>query len=376
MKKHLLLPAILLFVLGCQTGDKYQEIRKPMSENGETQELPIDFSPDEILMLKEMLQTDLTPGEFKLQASTKFSSDKRNKDFLKRSKKALNRAFAKTFGGDQADSEESLPDRLKKNIMKSFLQQFVYSLEVYKLVNGKIRFHIYLMQDQVSKDSYFDEFNNNGLIDLNHRVDFLASSKSQIKRSLENIQPSSEPIDYLGGAIELEIEFLNIGLPHKKQVVKGKIRYRRYYRYNNKEFPFAVKTPQVNYGKAEFGEQPIVTIDVNKTFSYADLKPKLSYMNITFGRLLDRFDPVASKSLGLYDADGKLQLNIDSIYYDFNAKKIVPMQSKTHRPKTPKGMRTRAKSRKPSSMRFNELVKSAHDEVINQLQLKRFWYDL
>ena len=92
-------------------------------------------------MLKQLLLTDLEPGLKKVKVNTRFSSDKRNKDFLERAKKATQKALGSTFSG-APEKDESLPEKLKKNIMTAFLKEFVYSLEFYKLIDGNIKFHI------------------------------------------------------------------------------------------------------------------------------------------------------------------------------------------------------------------------------------------
>lgn len=373
MKNLIIIPILAISVLaGCQSSKK-QDVRYPTSasDGGEAQPLPIEFTPNEITMLRQMLRADIDPGSEKLNVSTEFSSDNRNKDFLERTKKAMKAALGNTFQlmpNEKGKQDTPLPEKLKKNVIKAFLKEFVLTLEAYKLVDGKVRIHVYMFKDKADPESYFDELNNNKLIDLSHRENFLQPNPSPIDKAIEMAKNDNSALIYLGGAIELEIEFLNIGLD--TSAVNGKIKYKRFYQQKDKTMPFVINSDGVSYKTAYFPGDAYITVEVAKAFNLKNMKPELDHMNIYFGEINDRFHGRKSEPLRLKNEKGESKIKLSSLHYDFSSKKFDNKRSEA---KDVSKALIKLPMTKKVSAKMGRILEKHREKVTRYLKLERFW---
>lgn len=291
-----------LLLASCSHGGN----RAPSSEAPATEGDP--------LALDTTLYTDFftveTGGKrLKYRMEFRFHTDIDKEHLRTRAFAAFQTALAKTLSTNEA----TLANRLKKNVMESILEEFVYTLYVLKIINGTIQADVHFFP---VNDSPFDltaELDNNNLIlgdqrgklalkleDLGSKTDtqrIAAAMKNEVVRA----RAESGEYKYLGGSISLWIKIADLRwnplekfLPDpKKNAVKGFLRFRRHYladplRKAGIDCGSGLRLKELRFGpsKEATDTKQFVTVDVYKDFNLGSLLPKNESADIYFGLLL------------------------------------------------------------------------------------------
>jgi hypothetical protein len=228
-------------------------------------------------------------------------------DYLKeRARLAVHDAFSKTVGQlDVGDQEKGMATLLKENLISSFVQKFVKSLAIFKIANGTFQIDFEFTPEMMTEVGFENEFASNQIIDVSRRggvaqdlakTDFsLIDKVAQIK-----IPDDGNPYQYTGGSISLWIKILDLSwdpsqpIPNvKKNAVKGFVRYRRYFRANQRNlggfFPANAELliSSKHFQKEKKGpENHYLTVDLYKEFDLKGLVPSPDKLSISFGKLL------------------------------------------------------------------------------------------
>ncbi len=387
ISKYLAAASFILLIVSCQSSEKpYQTTRGPSSEG----ELPIKFSQAQISMMKDMFLADQVPGTQKLKVTTEFRSDYKNKDFIKRAKNAIKRSMMKTFQAENPSRDEDndknkddFSSRLKENLIKALMSEFVFNLKFYKLINGNISFSVFLLPEPVDSDNLFNEYNNNNFVDLNHFSDFsdIGKEAGGIINAL-NLKYSEpgEYVDgykYLGGAIFLNVNFVDLGVL-KKEILNGEIVYRKYYRASDERYPVNYVALKTKLKDAAFTGVKTVTVDITKEFNLAETTPKLKDMQIHFGGLMYHGKRDYSSKLQIYDSNNRAVIDINALNYNFESKVFDLARSRTRETvKSTGGGRGSGKPiRRNRTPKLSDLLKNNKDKFIEALHLKRFWNEI
>jgi hypothetical protein len=232
-------------------------------------------------------------------------TDKNGPLLKKRAKEALSDAFKKTFV-EQAMAEESgsafnLVSALKSNVYKSALKKFVKSLSVRHILDGKFHININFTPKFSQNINYENELSSNQLIDMNHTNGLMSEVFKGTQSSIQNIWKNgmvsgSEVYQYTGGSIDIIVKLLDtnvrLKVPNpKKNLVKGKVRYRKYIKVNNPSFvSFEHRFEEYHIYHAKFknteGKNPIMTVDLFKEFNLENPIPKDKLLVIYPGELI------------------------------------------------------------------------------------------
>ncbi|PIP94682.1 MAG: hypothetical protein COW00_09220 [Bdellovibrio sp. CG12_big_fil_rev_8_21_14_0_65_39_13] len=236
---------------------------------------------------------------------SKFWTNK-DDDYLKtKSLKTIQEAFAKTF---KQTEEEKLDKKasfiLKQNIYKGFIENFIKTIAVSKIVNGQFQFDFEFTPYIETDINYNREFSSNQLIRLDDTKSIYDILTNEDKEIAENIYrlpwpDSGEYYQYVGGNLTLWVKLFDLvwhpshPFPNpKKNAVKGFVRYRRYFKVNpqnNKTHEIKNANFEINhiiYKKDESNEKRFLTVDIYKQFDLENPIPQLDKMEIHFGKLL------------------------------------------------------------------------------------------
>lgn len=279
------------------------ELRAPAS-----QKVPGDYKEYEVLYpLEDYVIYDDFNGSIDYKMTVDFWSDKGAKYFTKNGKEAISEGLTKGFerlikkGNDE---EKTLKSEVLPELTKEFLNTFVYTIKVVKLIDSNFEFDIMFTPYEKDTATYKDELVSNQLIN----TDSTGSLSSEFKRYNANftdaildttIPISNEEYQYLGGAITLAAELIDTDwkikqpIPNpKKNGVKGFLRLRKYYRVNSptdlKVDSF--KSKYLNITEQEFKakkDKPhVVTVDTIYEYNLENIIPKKTKTIIHFGEIV------------------------------------------------------------------------------------------
>lgn len=294
--------ALAFLIASCSHGGN----RAPSSEEpaGEGDPLALDTP-----LYTDFFTVDTGGKRLKYRMDFRFHTDMDKEHLRTRAFAAFQTALAKTLSTNEA----TLAARLKKNVMESVLEEFVYTLYVLKIINGTIQADIHFFPVNDSPYDLTPELDNNNLVlgdqkgklalqleEIGSKTDtqrIAAAMKNEVVRARDD----SGDYKYLGGSVSLWIKIADLRwnplekfLPDpKKNAVKGFLRFRRHYlaepmRKSGLDCGGGLRLKELRFGPTKDGgdAKQFVTVDVYKDFNLGSLLPKNESADVYFGLLL------------------------------------------------------------------------------------------
>lgn len=285
------------------TKEKVHDIRSPAS-----QKIPGEYKEYDVLFpLEDYVLYDDFNGNLDYKMEVEFWSDKGAKYFTKNGKEAIEKGLTEGFKRLISKGKEdgvTLKSEVLPELTKEFLNTFVYSIKVVKLIDSNFEFDIKFRPHSKDTASYKDELASNQLINLDTTGTLYDAYKRHEKNFVNDILTVPRPVtnehyQYLGGAITLAAELVDTNwkitqpIPNpKKNGVKGYLRLRKYYRANYPtDFKIdSFKSKNINITEQEFvakNELPqVITVDTIYEYNLKNLLPKKTKSIIHFGTLV------------------------------------------------------------------------------------------
>lgn len=197
-------------------------------------------------------------------------------DYLKeKARDSLRQALAKTFY--QLSFSKSNNDKFflifKESLLEKILKNFIYTLKIYKIVDGTFRVDFNFTKEMTPNVSPLDELYSNQII--NYAVSGGLYQQMQAKQQTlpekiiySKIPKTAETYQFMGGVITFTVEILNI----QSGLFKGTLRIRKFLRINeisdisfdtNDEF---VRTKTFHLKKKNDENELFLTVDLYKNF--------------------------------------------------------------------------------------------------------------
>ncbi|MFG1501021.1 hypothetical protein ABMA70_12515 [Halobacteriovorax sp. XZX-3] len=301
--------------------EKIHERRAPASQKvpGEYKEFPQLFPFEEYVIYEDF------NGNVDYKMSVDFWSDKGAKYFTKNGKEAIEKGLSAGFKRliEKGNKEgTTLKSELLPELTKEFLNTFVYTVKVHKLIDSNFEFDIMFTPYNKDSVSYKDELQTNQLINLETQGSlyeaFQTYNKNFSHRVLDTQIPISNDIyQYIGGAITLTSELIDTDwkisqpIPNpKKNGIKGYVRLRKYYRIN---YPTdlkidSFKSKYLNITEQEFeakNEEPqVLTVDTIYEYNLDSLVPKKTKTIFHFGEIVSldkKYDSFFKRLFSVFD---------------------------------------------------------------------------
>lgn len=250
-----------------------------------------------------------TAGKYvKYDLDYKFWTNKNKADIREKSKIAFHNAISKTLVGDVKqgkDSQESLQDVFKKNLTESLVDEFIKTLFVFNIMNGKFQFDFEISPNFSNNINIDDELHTNQLISLNDRNKLTGLINQQALGLKDKVSQTYIPSDnnnyqFMGGSITLNLDILDLSwdptqpIPKPtKNALKGFVRFRRYFRINNPElYDLAIKDDSIEVSQSpgkfkliKGSKQYFITVDIYKKFNIENPAPTLDRIEISLGKI-------------------------------------------------------------------------------------------
>ncbi len=320
----------------------------------------------DLRLYQDFFHTETHQKQLRQNVRFKLWTDMDSQYLKDKTKQALDEAIAKTFA---PNGEGKLVEKLKRNIMSEFLEEFVKTLTFYKIVNGTIQFDFYFLPEADSPSDFSNELASNRLIRLKEAGTLGSKLQEldtwtvtgQFARMRSSLAQLSNPgaegdYRYAGGVISINIKLLDMRwdifhrpIPNtKKNAVKGFVRYRRYFIRKD------LKSDLDACGKLAFSSEnsqgsgrQFVTVDIYKGFNLANFLPQRETLEVFPGRLIasnqGRKELIGAKdfvgktlktgtlTLSVEVSDGKTPLKarheIRSLVYSFDKQEFDSLRS-------------------------------------------------
>ncbi len=319
-------------------------------------------------VMTDYFQHDTYAGYVNYDLGVNFWTDKGEKYFAKNGKKALEEGLKNSFYEiikNNNKGDKKLPSEAPKQIMKSFLKRFVYTIKAVKLIDTNFELDFTFSPRNIHNSDYKNELASNQLVHLENKGQLL-KSLNKIEQTLPekvlaaNIPSTGHMFQYVGGAITLSAEVLDTNwrisqpIPEtKKNAVKGQVRFRKYYRVNHtSDLDVSslldsknIKGSQTHFKKRKGHTSPYITVDVIYKYNLANLMPQKEKVIIHLGEvvsldkshdnLIKRIFSILKKSNDIKTADyyvegkfssmaktHKFKTKIKKLVYDFKDKKF------------------------------------------------------
>ncbi len=216
---------------------------------------------------------------------------------------AVHDAFAKTMTQKGAGIDQTLPALLKANLMASFINRFIKTLYVFKILNGTFQIDLNFSPKSDSPHNFSREFSSNQMLNLEQKgqlASYLESDDKSLAEKVLDVQfpNSAENYQYQGGQVTLWLKILDLSwnplnpIPNpKKNAVKGFVRYRRYFEINqlnqaSLDLPGQdFKITKLKFKKKKKYQKGMITVDVYKEFNLSSLIPKIKRIEVFPGIL-------------------------------------------------------------------------------------------
>lgn len=218
---------------------------------------------------------------------------------------ALHETFTKTFIQMEKENEHNLTAVFKKNLLDTVVNQYIKTLNFYKIFNGAFQFDFNFTPKEHRFLTYDDELSSNQLVIHNKKNNLhqmmVKPDHSWAKAvHLSKTPHSGEQYQYNGGSISVWLKLLDLNLlklqnpvPNpKKNALKGYIRYRKYFRVNepskiNLEINNDLISSKMLHFKKNSKENFIyMTVDIYQKFNLKSMIPQNDKMVINFGSII------------------------------------------------------------------------------------------
>ncbi len=285
------------------TKEKVHQLRSPAS-----QKVPGEYKEYEALYpIEDYVIYNDFEGNVDYKMSVDFWSDKGISYFTKNGKEAIEKGLTEGFKQlikKGADEETTLKSTVLPEVLKEFLNTFVYTIKVHKLIDSNFELDIQFTPYNKDSVSYQDELQTNQLINLESQGSLYQAYEDHDKNFVNKVMGAQIPVSnehyqYIGGAITLASELIDTNwkvtqpIPKpKKNGIKGYLRLRKYYRVN---YPTDLKidsfnSKTLNITSQEFNaknEAPqVVTVDTIYEYNLASLIPKKTKTVVHFGKVV------------------------------------------------------------------------------------------
>ncbi len=275
----------------------YQEI----SQNGRTPSGIKENVSEDILIFKDFFSNPNFDKYVNYKLDPHFFTDKDQAYINERAYLAFNQALLKTFT-EKKRSSYDFSTLFRKNLAEETISEFLKTLYIFKIFDGNFQFDLKVLPIFQRNINFDQELSTNQLIS--------EAQKGKLFKLLNEIKTDNNlfqtpfpkdgsTIQPLGGVISLNIEVLDLSwnplnpIPNPSEnAVKGHLRYRRYFRINDKN---TFKLDIQNFPNFEFSYNklkevnkslsPIITVDIYKEFNLKNLNPEKSYLEIFLGSL-------------------------------------------------------------------------------------------
>ncbi|EQC45250.1 hypothetical protein [Bacteriovorax sp. Seq25_V] len=255
---------------------------------------------------EDYFQFDTHSGHVTYDMDVHFWSDKGADYFKKNGKEAIEEGLKKTFAElAKGNKELTLPASAKGQLVKQFLNQFVYTFKAVKLIDANFELD-FTFTPRNTEASFSPELDSNQLVNFNTTGRLLNDITNDPKTLPEsvlgtNIPFSGEAFQYVGGAITVSAELLDTSwkitqpIPKPtKNAVKGFLRLRKYYRVNDPsviDLNSVIKNKSINVSMTHFKleddyKHQYITVDNIYSFNLADLIPQPEKMVIHVGEIV------------------------------------------------------------------------------------------
>lgn len=308
-KKHIVISIIGSFVVGALL---LKDAQRPLPSLWKNQPQSHQRSPASTKL--DHLDLELISDYFEYPTYNKFIGydiksrfwTNKDDDYLKaKSIKTIQEAFVKSFQhSEETQINQKASIILKQNIYKGFVENFIKTINIGKMINGQFQFDFEFYPFMDIELNYDRELSSNQLIRLDDdkSIDKLINEETKdISQEIYSMPwpDSGEYYQYVGGNLTLWIKVFDLvwhpsqPIPNpKKNAIKGFVRYRRYFKVNpqnNKIHEIKNSNFDIDhiiYKKDENEEKRFLTVDVFKQFDLENQIPQLDKMEIHFGKLL------------------------------------------------------------------------------------------
>lgn len=342
---------------------------------------------------------------------TNFYTNKNEKYLKEKSLRTIQEAFQKTF--EHKKPEEKAAKLFTKNLYSEFIDNFIKTIQITKIVNGQFQFDFEFSPEINQSIEFTKELSTNDLIDTRNQESLLeivdAPQKDITDEILDIPWPDSgDYYQYVGGNITVWFKVLDLvwkptsPIPNpKKNAVKGFLRFRKYFKVNPQNSKLHLienrffNIENIIFMKEDESDLRYVTVDVYKTFDLENLTPQLDRMEIHFGKLKPSneihdsiLENLISKDKpdintgdlilrGFYVSDFEsqkklqVQIKIKSLIYDFKSdefdeeSKIIVSTDGNRLPQSQMGLiKNEVRDR---------LLRMSSTELLNALEIERFY---
>ena len=282
------------------------QTKKAQAKNGRMPSSLLDPEKIDFSLYHDYFSYNSFQKYMEYELDVEFRTDK-DKEFLqKKARLALHNAITESFKkkANLPEGEGSIALLLKENLIQQFIQNFIKSLSVLKIVNGTFQIDLNFSPSIQPTLNYKNELASNQLVNFDDKdkfSDFLDKKELSLHEKVMKL-PTPDTGDfyqYKGGQITIWIKTLDLvwnpanPIPNpKKNAVKGFVRYRRFFKADKlhslapfiKEKDF--KLNLVSFPNKQGIKNSFVTVDVFKEFNLGQIMPDLERMEVHFGKLL------------------------------------------------------------------------------------------
>ncbi|GAB4011293.1 MAG: hypothetical protein Fur0010_05400 [Bdellovibrio sp.] len=347
---------------------------------------------------------------------TNFYTNKNERYLKEKSLKTIQEAFQKTF--EHKRTEEKAAKLFTKNLYSEFIDNFIKTIQITKIVNGQFQFDFEFVPEINQKIEFTNELSTNDLIDIRNQESLLEIVDTPPKEITDEIldipwPDSGDYYQYVGGNITAWFKVLDLiwkpssPIPNpRKNAVKGFLRFRKYFKVNPQNSKLQLiknrffNIENIIFTKGDESNHTYVTVDVYKTFDLENLNPQLDRMEIYFGKLKPSneihdsiLENLISKDkpdintgdlilrgfyISDFDSQKKLQvqIKIKSLIYDFKSdeldeeSKIIVSADGNRLPQSQMGLIKNEVRDRLLRMSSTELLKALETERFYPLDVK------
>lgn len=406
--------AVIALAIGTNYVVQKNQRPTPFWKNSENQQerTPANFLTDiETDLYKDYFLPDKFRNYLDYDVQIRFSTDKDKTYINEKATEALHAALSKSFmelnAGD--DPSATLSALVKKNLVAEVMDKFVKTLYVYKIFDGNFQVDFIFTPRAINSINYHHELSTNQLVNLEETgtlYDKLTRKQISLTEQIKNnpVPNNGDLYQYIAGAISINLELADMTpafkVPDpKKNVVKGEVKFRKYYRINDRSLlNFSVKKKDftvdtVHLKDEKDSKEHMMTVDVVKKFNLKEIIPKNDRIEISFGEITDlkiekrnlwsRFmafvngENITTSSLNFYGKyEGEeYKAKINKLVYSFEDRKFTS-DSKISL-KMDFSVHNRDNQRNQKDYWYKkDLLENSRDELITQLKLNTFFKDL
>lgn len=311
--------------------------------------------------LDDYVKGDSSDKKVRFQIVPSFQSNRHTDVIHEKAKKSVHTAFAKTFASTpmEGDFKSIFLKSMRKNLISSFIDNYVKKLTFYKIFNGAYQMDLNITPFNDTPKSLDYELSTNQMINFGAKsklLSYLVKEDKTLKDQILEVDypKSDDRFQFLGGNVSLWLKLLDMNwkllkIPSpKKNALKGAVVYRKHFNFNGQKLTKIEDIDDLTnlvLVVEEVGNKAVLTIDRIETLNLKSIVPSLKVVRYFFGSFVtdkknintsptkravfpSSFNNGKFTVRGVYKKKYPFEAQLQYISYDFENKKIDMKNSK------------------------------------------------